>query len=253
MATTTTTTSSTSTAAAATKSKSKATTMINQQRQHLLNQKEPSVWMLVAILQSLFWLFGIPILCRKYVWDNVWGSLIASFPNYGHEIAEAVLSCSVPIFFFTSYVLIMIPIYAGQYPFFEQYKILQRPQYWPWFDPRPQIREKFWKLSIRSLKISAFNMFLLLPFLMIIKIYAIKELFKMNDPFLFSTDDEHWPSTIKNIQGIVSLAVIHEFGFYATHKLMHTYPFLYQYHKVHHEYKKKKRWRHNTIIQSIIS
>ena len=219
------------------------------------SQRHQSTWMLVAILQSVFWLFGIPILCRKYVWDNVFGALIASSPNHGMEIAETVFVMSVPILFFTSYTLVMIPIYAGQYPFFEQYRIQQQHQHWPWFDPRPQVREEFWKLSIRSLKLAAFNMFLLIPFLTIIKIYAIKYVFKMNDAFLFSTDNEHWPSTSKNIRDVVLLAVIHDFGFYATHKLTHIHPFLYKYHKIHHEYKINTTLaaQHNHPIDYLIS
>ena len=52
------------------------------------------------------------------------------------------------------------------YPFFELCKIQQCPQYVIGrgsFDPRPQIREEFWLLSIRSLKSSVFDMFLLVP------------------------------------------------------------------------------------------
>ena len=39
-------------------------------------QRQMSKWMLVAILQSLFWLFGLPIICRKYIWDDIFNSAI---------------------------------------------------------------------------------------------------------------------------------------------------------------------------------
>lgn len=202
----------------------------------LPDPKKPSAWMLVALLQTLVWLFGVPILCRKYVWDNVFGALMASHPTYGNEIAEVVFVTVIPPVFFLSYTLVMIPIYAGNYPFFEQYRI-QQHVCWPWFDPRPKVREDFWKLSLQSLKFTAINVFLLVPILVVAKTYADRELFRKDKTFFFRTDDEHWPSMGKNIQDIFSLVLIHEFGFYLSHKMMHSYPFLYQYHKVHHEYK----------------
>jgi sterol desaturase/sphingolipid hydroxylase (fatty acid hydroxylase superfamily) len=33
------------------------------------------------------------------------------------------------------------------------------------------------------------------------------------------------------------LVILHEFGLYASHRLMHEEPFLYKYHKIHHEFK----------------
>jgi hypothetical protein len=94
-------------------------------------QRQMSKWMLVAILQSLFWLFGLPIICRKYIWDDIFNSAIIqrnsntsnsnsnsnSVVN-GIAIADFLLSFSTPVLFFISYNLIMIPIYIGRYSFF---------------------------------------------------------------------------------------------------------------------------------------
>ena len=148
----------------------------------------------------------------------------------------------------------MIPIYAGRYPFFEQYKI-QKHVCWPWFDPRPKVRADFWKLSLRSLKLSGFNLLVLVPILLTAKIYVQKEILHTDKSYFFSTDDAHWPSTGKNIQDVFSMVFIHEFGFYATHKVMHTYPFLYKYHKIYHEYKINTTLaaQHNHPIDYIIS
>lgn len=148
----------------------------------------------------------------------------------------------------------MIPIYAGRYPFFEQYKI-QQEVCWPWFDTSLKIREDFWRLSLRSIKITAFNMFLLVPILVAGKLYVEREIFQEDKTFFFDTGNEHWPSTGKNIRDVMSLVVIHEFGFYATHKMMHHYPLLYKYHKVHHEYKINTTLaaQHNHPIDYVIS
>lgn len=209
--------------------------------------------MLVAILQALFWLFAIPVLCRKHIYNRV-GAWIASHPTYGHDIAELIFVAAIPPVFFVLYTLLMIPIYAGCFPFFEQYKI-QKQKCWPWFDPCPNVREDFWKLSLRSLKLTGFNLFVLVPVLVTTKIYVENELLHTDKSFFFSTDDSHWPSMGKNIRDVLSLAVIHEFGFYVTHKMMHTYPFLYKYHKVHHEYKLNTTLaaQHNHPIDHIIS
>mmetsp|Transcript_7702 Transcript_7702/g.19183 ORF Transcript_7702/g.19183 Transcript_7702/m.19183 type:complete len:330 (-) Transcript_7702:600-1589(-) len=210
---------------------------------HVPNQRSPSRWMLVAILQSLAWFFGIPILCRKYVWDNIFGNIIESHPEYGVEISKGLISCTVGPSIFACYTLVMIPVYAGGYPFFERYKIhaptrTGRKTCWPWFDPRPDVRQKFWNLSYRSLYLIAFNYFVLLPSMGALQLYITRNMLgRKSHPNLFSTDDEHWPSVGENARDILLMTVIHEFGFYFTHKWMHEYPFLYKYHKVHHEYK----------------
>ena len=192
--------------------------------------------MLVALAQALFWLFGIPVLCRKHIWDNLFGRFIETYPTHGHEIAEILFSACVPSLFLASYTLVMIPIYAGNYPFFEQYEI-QRTSRWPWFNPNPKIGEDFWKLSLWSIKINTFNMFIMVPILLVVKIYADKKIYQKDKSFFFSTNDDHWPSTSKNIRDVLMMMLIHKFGFYATHKMMHSYPSLYKYHKIHHEYK----------------
>eukprot|EP00534_Pseudo-nitzschia_fraudulenta_P007368 CAMPEP_0201194660 /NCGR_PEP_ID=MMETSP0851-20130426/149533_1 /ASSEMBLY_ACC=CAM_ASM_000631 /TAXON_ID=183588 /ORGANISM="Pseudo-nitzschia fraudulenta, Strain WWA7" /LENGTH=362 /DNA_ID=CAMNT_0047481367 /DNA_START=83 /DNA_END=1169 /DNA_ORIENTATION=+ len=226
----------------------------NKRESTFLNQRKPSVWMLVAILQSLFWLFGIPIFCRKYVWDHFFGFLVSLHPYWGNEIAYVTMSLYTPVFFLVSYNLVMIPIYAGGYPFFERYKIQQDVR-WPWFDPRPKVRKEFWKLSFRSMKLAAFNLLVVVPFLLIVKVYVEKEVLQTLRPIVFGTDDDHWPSTSKNIQDIMTLTVIHEFLFFQAHKMMHSYPFLYQYHKVHHEYKMNNTLaaQHNHPVDYILS
>jgi hypothetical protein len=190
-------------------------------------QRQLSKWMLVAILQSLFWLFGLPILCRNYIWDDIFNTVIIRNNNYnnnynnynntvnGMAIADFMLSFFTPILFLVSYNLIMIPIYIGQYSFFEQYKI-QKHLVWPWFDERQNIRDEFWKLTFRSIKLTSINLLVLLPGLTCLKIVLQKKLLPPNE-FLFSTDDEHWPTPYENCRDVITLSLIHEFGFYFTH------------------------------------
>ena len=212
-------------------------------------QREPSVWMAVAALQSLFFVFGIPVICRNHVWDRLFGSLIASHAAFGTELAVFVLLVGFAPVFFVSYSLVMLPIYAGRYPFFERYKIQQRqqqqdgdPSGWPWFDPRPEVREAFWELSRRSIRLSAFNLLVLLPVLVVPKLYADRVIFERDLAFFFSTDDAHWPSTRRIVADVLAMVTIHDLAFYAAHRAMHAHPVLYRYHRVHHEY------RLNTVL-----
>lgn len=190
-----------------------------------INQKEPSLWMCVAIAQSLLWLFGLPVFLQNY-WDRVFGPLSS-------ERAEFVINLT-PLVFYICYSAVMLPIYYIQHPFFEQYKI-QSDRSWPWIDERKEIRRAFWALSRRSVKITAFNLLILAPLLSMIKIYIVSEL-GFDGPS-FATDKDSWPTPLESLHDVILLSLVHEFGFYTTHRLMHTYPSLYKYHKIHHEYK----------------
>ena len=209
------------------------------------NQRKPSKWMLLAIAQSLIWFFGVPIICRKY-WDALFGSM-------SDRVADFTITTFTPILVIFIYNIIMLPIYYFQHPFFEQFKI-QRDRPWPWRDERENVRRAFWALSARSVKLTLINMFILLPIMAIQKILLIQSLGKVN-PSAFRTDDESWPSMMDNSRDLILLTVLHEFGFYSAHRLMHTFPSLYQYHKVHHEYKCNTTLgaQHNHPVDFILS
>ena len=219
-----------------------------------LYQRNSSLWMLVGIAQALFFLFGIPHLCRNYVWDQVFGRLRDSHPVHGANMAEYFLDAVVPLLILITCILVTIPVYAINHPFFEQYKI-QKDVCWPWLDPNPKVREDFWKLSKKSLRLVAVNFLLLVPILVIMKMYLENEILQMDKSSFFQTSDEYWPSPSKNIRDVLTMTFIHEFGFYMTHKLMHSYPALYKYHKVHHEYKINTvlAAQHNHMVDYIIS
>ena len=192
-----------------------------------VNQRTPSKWMLLSIAQSIIYLFGVPILCRKY-WDTLFGSL-------SNDVAAWLLTTATPIIFYFAFTIAMLPIYWMQHPFFEQFKI-QNNQTWPWLDESKRVRRDFWTLSFRSVKLTTVNFLILLPILAAAQIWLSK-ITGTEDPSAFMTDDDHWPTLTKNFQDIFSLCILHEFGFYMTHKMMHVYPSLYKYHKIHHEYK----------------
>ncbi|VEU44141.1 unnamed protein product [Pseudo-nitzschia multistriata] len=236
-------------------------------RKKLPRQKQPSYWMLAGILQSLTWLFVIPFVCRRYIWDQLFGVLIEAYPSHGFNLSQLLMTVSLPPLVLVCYTLPMATIYAGQYPFFEKYKIHQSNMYhdyWPWFHADPNIRKEFWKLSQRSVRLCIFNMAVIVPLLTVLKLWFIdpyvldafySERQKLYHNHMFSTSDEHWPSNSENLRGILALTLIHEFGFYATHRLMHAIPFLHRYHKVHHEYKTNTvlAAQHNHPVDYVLS
>lgn len=101
---------------------------------------------------------------------------------------------------------------------------------WPWKDEREAVRRKFWKLMRRSLVIDTMNILILAPFYV-----YVKGILLPSRTMSFSVDS--WPTYMKSFSDIIVSIVLHEFIFYWSHRLMHTYPVLYKHHKVHHEYK----------------
>lgn len=190
-----------------------------------VKQKEPSIWMAVAIIQTLIWFYLLPEL-MKPLWKT--------FEGKSPLESELLLMISTVPTSFILYTLCMLPIYYLNLPFFEQYKISNRT--WPWRSDDPNVRNEFWRLTIRSIKLNGFNMLLLLPCLVYLK--------HLHPYSLSSFDVEDWPTYTVMARDIAKLTLLHEFSFYATHRAMHAYPFLYKYHKVHHEYKM------NTVLAS---
>ena len=210
-------------------------------------QRTPSKWMVLAAAQSLLFLFGLPPLCRMY-WDALFGSMPSQ------KISEILLVIVPPSVCVILYNIVMAPIYYYQIPYFEQYKI-QKDRPWPWLDEREKVRRAFWDLSARSIKITAINLGIILPVMSIAKAFLIDEMLGTVNPRAFDTSDEHWPSPAENARNILLMAVLHEFGFYVTHRMLHAYPALYRYHKVHHEYKMNTTLaaQHNHPVDHVLS
>uniref|UniRef100_A0A7S4T9X2 Fatty acid hydroxylase domain-containing protein n=1 Tax=Ditylum brightwellii TaxID=49249 RepID=A0A7S4T9X2_9STRA len=207
-------------------------------------QNEPSRWTILAIAISMIWMFVLPKLCRPF-WHH-----LGSFTPLQ---AELLISSAHTTLLLLCFNLCMLPIYCMQHPFFEEYKI-QFNEPWPWMSESPKVRRDFWALSLRSVKITAFNSLCLIPVLITIKVYVCSSILGM-DREQTETDDESWPSYFELIRHNIMCTILHEFGFYTMHRLMHTYPWLYRFHKVHHEYKMTTSLaaQHNHPIDYIFS
>ena len=101
-------------------------------------------WTLVAALQSAFWFFALPPLMKPY-WEDNWSGM--------SPLAAQLILNQLNVVYFVAFCLIMFPIYRGNYPFFEQYKISDKP--WAWRSEKQQERDAFWALSARSARLMA--------------------------------------------------------------------------------------------------
>lgn len=203
-------------------------------------QSKLSLWTAVAVAQVIFWLLCMPALVRPH-WERIWIGLQTQSPF----LSELVLNWTA-LGVFVIYGLCIFPVYYMQHPFFEQYKIADKP--WAWLDTNPQpIRDAFWAQTRKSLKLFAFNIGVLVPVATLAKV-----VFTPGAGPCFK--DSEWPTTAEMVRDNVLLTLIHEFGFYWSHRMMHT-PQLYRFHKVHHEYKQNNIFasQHNDPVDHLVS
>ncbi len=116
---------------------------------------------------------------------------------------------------------IMMLIYKLKHPFFEQYRVSNKP--WPW-ESQPKLWDKVLK---KTLKVLAIDHFAIVPAVLIVQ--------SLQGPKM-KTDLQSFPELPTIIFQIIFFALVEDFFFYWTHRLLH-HPRLYPYiHKVHHEY-----------------
>mmetsp|Transcript_19393 Transcript_19393/g.42122 ORF Transcript_19393/g.42122 Transcript_19393/m.42122 type:complete len:314 (-) Transcript_19393:10561-11502(-) len=185
-----------------------------------IQQRAPSIYTLLGALQSALWFFALPPLCKP-----LWPLL---FDNLSPQIAEVTIWLIVAPYFALYVLLVAFPTYYLEWDFLEQFKISKDP--WPWKDKSQHVRSQFYKLTRNSLFLDFINTVIFVP-----GFVYVKTIIFPRRALSFSVDD--WPTHMESFTNIMALVILHEFGFYWTHRLMHAYPKLYKYHKKHHEYK----------------
>ena len=182
-------------------------------------QRSLSIYTLVGALQSAVWFFCLsPLL--KPIWTH--------FGGFTPETAELMVWLILIPYFFVYTLFVALPPYLLEWDFFEQFKISKEP--WPWRDERQSVRQDFWKLTRKSIMYDFVNLVVFIP-----ACVYLKTLLFPSRGVSFAI--EEWPTYWESGVGVLSMILLHEFGFYTTHRIMHSHPALYQYHKVHHEYK----------------
>mmetsp|Transcript_8203 Transcript_8203/g.17962 ORF Transcript_8203/g.17962 Transcript_8203/m.17962 type:complete len:318 (+) Transcript_8203:41-994(+) len=186
----------------------------------VIRQRQPSIFMLLGAILSGLWFFAVPPL-QKSCWESL-------FSNLDATVAEMVV-WAIPFPYFLIYcTFAALPVYYLRSPFLDQYKISREE--WPWFSDSDAVHADFRRISMRAFvqDMTAFCLFL--PLLALARAF-----FFPSRNMSFSLDD--WPNYWELAMDNLRLALLHEFLFYWTHRMMHSFPGLYKYHKVHHEFK----------------
>jgi len=148
----------------------------------------------------------------------LWPLLLKNFPIH-------VVFCSFAFGLHTGVValsnLVMYVIYKIKLPFFERYRISEKP--WPW-EADPQ---KWNEVLKKTFKMLAVSHFIIVPIMIGLElVQGIK----------MRMDMESFPEIKEIIGQILFFMFCEDFFFYWSHRLLH-HPKLYPHiHKIHHEY-----------------
>jgi sterol desaturase/sphingolipid hydroxylase (fatty acid hydroxylase superfamily) len=113
-------------------------------------------------------------------------------------------------------------VYTKKIPFFEQYRV-NKDKPWPW----EENYEKWCQLLKRSLLTIAIDLWVVTPILFI---------GALSLDFYVDMDVNRIPSFFNEVfPQMVIMHILEDLFFFTSHWLLHQ-PFLYKYHKIHHEY-----------------
>jgi sterol desaturase/sphingolipid hydroxylase (fatty acid hydroxylase superfamily) len=175
------------------------------------------IYLLIASFITItFFFFG------RFLLLHSWNHILSFKGTYSNEVFVGVFTVIFhQVMYFTANG-IMWGIYLLKAPFFEQFRINQRP--WMW-EGEP---EK-WKFLLRkTVKTIAFNQLVVFPISQIIFLSLGKTDLRF--------DLQSFPSIQEIIFQMVFFMLFEDFAFYWTHRLLH-HPKIYsKMHKLHHEY-----------------
>jgi len=167
----------------------------------------------VAIMIALSYFYLSPIILQK-IWPE--------FETRDEAIKFfAIIAWSVHIGVYTLANIIMYAIYVIKLPFFERYRILNKP--WPWEEDPKKWRETLKK----TLKSTFIAHFVICPIALVGDISA---------GINWRLDKDTFPTYLEIIGQIVFFMIVEDFSFYWVHRFLHwkkVYPYI---HKTHHEY-----------------
>jgi sterol desaturase/sphingolipid hydroxylase (fatty acid hydroxylase superfamily) len=166
-----------------------------------------------ALVLSIAYFHYFPQLIKEF-----WPSLLE---KYSVKELFIVINFSVHTGIYAISNLVMYAIYKMKLPFFENYRILDKP--WPW-ESDPAAWKVLFKKSMRSIAITHF---------VIAPLFLFLE--TRNEPKM-RFDVETFPDTWEILKQIFFFMLVEDFLFYWHHRMLH-HPKIYPYiHKIHHEY-----------------
>jgi sterol desaturase/sphingolipid hydroxylase (fatty acid hydroxylase superfamily) len=175
------------------------------------NQKGSGLLGAIAIVFIFF--FVLPAICYK-----LW-------PTYTdpHEsrIFFLLFDWGTHSFFYIVANIAMYFIYTKKIPFFEKDRVYNKP--WPW-EENPQK----WKMLFKDTMITTIIAHLVIfPALLVLD---------TKDGLVYRMDKESFPGVVEIATQIIVFMIVEDFGFYWSHRLIHS-KYIYPYiHKKHHEY-----------------
>jgi sterol desaturase/sphingolipid hydroxylase (fatty acid hydroxylase superfamily) len=134
----------------------------------------------------------------------------------------------IPPAFIAVYSLVMLGVHWTDLPFFEQYKIGTKE--WPWKSSHPAVRDEFWQLCKQARVKTFINSCVLVP------IFTVLTFPLARNSGAMYLDPDKFPSYWEIFYQLCLLSAIQEFGFYWSHRLLHTSYLYARVHKIHHEW-----------------
>lgn len=166
-----------------------------------------------AILLSFSFFYYVP-----KVFKAMWPSILE---NLSSEYLLLIVMCTVHTGTYFISNMVMYVIYKMKLPFFERYRVSDKP--WPW-ESKPEM----WKeLLKKTFKILALSHFVIVPLITYLD---------SRNGVIMRTDLESFPEIKEILAQILFFMFCEDFLFYWGHRFLHI-PQIYPYiHKVHHEY-----------------
>ena len=168
--------------------------------------------LIMAILATLGWFLILPKLIER-IWP---------YKILNEGVVFCLSSYFVHMASFIAFNIVMWVIYNLEWPFFERYKVLDRP--WPWNEDQEK-----WRIMLKKTILLLFvNQVIILPF------FLLNDYLTNHSPYRL--DLESFPSTFEIIWQTTIFMLCEDFFFYWCHRFLHwdkIYPYI---HKVHHQY-----------------
>lgn len=169
-----------------------------------------------ALAAAFVW--GLPALARAY-WDDLRAAVGDDdrLTHLGTWATNVLLTLVANVG--------LAVVYAGRFPFFERWRISDKP--WPWFSPDPAVRADFWAFLPRCVGLVLFNNFCVaLPLALLVRD-------KLPHPPVTAAE---LPGTGKLLAQIAFCMAVEDAVFYWSHRLLHVRAFYPHVHKEHHKF-----------------
>lgn len=195
----------------------------------------------LPLADVISWVFGVLYLIQpgvdkaavhQWILDNVFGGDFFRMRVLGPTAFIKVLEWS-SLAFYTS-------LYALAIPAVERYRAGPPGSVWPWNSPKPEVRAEYRALQWRSfwgtVKLHLFVLSLEAARYFYLEQRPVSYEAMLHDPAYEAVLPERIPPWYVSARQIIVSILVIDVGFYWGHRLLHSSPFWYRWHKKHHEF-----------------